>query len=77
MEYGSGQLEMHEDACPPSARVLIVDDVLATGGTANAACELVESVGASVAGCAFLIAIQALSGSTRLRLRQLRVLLYC
>ena len=45
LEYGSGRLEMHEDACPAGSRVLIIDDVLATGGTARAACELVEGVG--------------------------------
>jgi adenine phosphoribosyltransferase len=75
LEYGSGQLEVHEDACPPSARVLVVDDVLATGGTANAACALVESIGGSVVGCGFFLAIAALGGLRRLEGRRVEVLL--
>ncbi len=75
LEYGSGQLEMHEDACPASARVLIVDDVLATGGTASAACELVEAVGGNVIGCGFFLEIEALRGSERLGGRRFEVLL--
>jgi adenine phosphoribosyltransferase len=75
LEYGSGQLEMHEDACPASARVLVVDDVLATGGTAGAACELVEAVGGQVAGCSFLLRIRALNGQERIGGRRVEVLL--
>jgi len=75
LEYGSGQLEMHEDACPKDARVLIVDDVLATGGTAHAACGLVEAVGGEVVGCAFFLGITALRGEDKLEGRQFRVLL--
>jgi len=74
LEYGSGQLEMHEDACPAGARVLIVDDVLATGGTSQAACELVEAVGGEVVGCGFFLEIEALHGRSRLPGRQLEVL---
>ena len=66
LEYGSGRLEMHEDACPVGARVLVVDDVLATGGTARAACELVEGVEGRVVGCGFFLAIEALEGAQRL-----------
>jgi adenine phosphoribosyltransferase len=66
LEYGTGQLEMHEDACPAAARVLVVDDVLATGGTASAACELVEAVGGQVVGCAFFLGIAALEGAGKL-----------
>jgi adenine phosphoribosyltransferase len=66
LEYGSGTLEMHADACPEAARVLIVDDVLATGGTAEAACALVESVGGSLVGCHFLLSIAALAGASRI-----------
>jgi adenine phosphoribosyltransferase len=75
LEYGTGQLEMHVDACTPSSRVLLVDDVLATGGTASAACALIESVGSEVAGCAFLLTIAALAGASRLPSHQLRSLL--
>ena len=66
MEYGTDSLEMHADACGPGQRVLLVDDVLATGGTAAAACRLIERAGASVAGAAFLIELDGLNGSQRL-----------
>ncbi len=66
LEYGTNRLEIHADACPAPARVLLVDDVLATGGTAITACELIEQVGGTVAGCAFLLAIDALRGASRL-----------
>ena len=75
LEYGSGRLEVHQDACPSAARVLVVDDVLATGGTAKAACELIEGVGGVVVGCAFLLGIGALNGATRLRGRRVELLL--
>ena len=74
LEYGSGRLEMHEDACPASSRVLIVDDVLATGGTARAACELVEGVGGTVVGCGFLLVLEALAGERLLEGRRWEVL---
>ena len=72
LEYGSGQLELHED--PEGARVLIVDDVLATGGTSRAACELVEAVGGQVVGCEFFLGIRALKGAGKLEGRQIAVL---
>src|SRR5262249_10581937 len=75
LEYGTDALEMHLDACPPPARVLIVDDVLATGGTAAAACQLVEQCGASVVGCSFLIALDFLSGEKKLDGRRVEALL--
>lgn len=62
LEYGSDALEMHVDACGPGARVLIVDDVLATGGTAAATARLVERSGAQVIGCAFLLELSFLRG---------------
>ena len=62
LEYGSAGLEVHRDALAPGDRVLIVDDVLATGGTAAAAGRLVERCGATVAGYAFLAEIAALEG---------------
>ncbi|MGA8987313.1 adenine phosphoribosyltransferase [Aeromicrobium sp.] len=66
LEYGSAVLEMHVDALPPGARVLVVDDVLATGGTMLAAADLVLQAGATVAGNLVLIELLALGGSDRL-----------
>lgn len=66
LEYGADALEAHTDACGPDARVLIVDDVLATGGTAAAAERLLESLGATVVGSAFLLVIDGLDGTRRL-----------
>jgi adenine phosphoribosyltransferase len=66
LEYGSGCLELHRDAVPAGARVLVLDDVLATGGTAAAACGLVEEAGGTVVGCAFLLEIEVLRGMRNL-----------
>lgn len=66
LEYGQETLEVHSDALSPGDRVLIVDDVLATGGTAQAACNLVERSGATVAGLAFIIELEFLKGSQKL-----------
>ena len=66
LEYGSETIEMHADALEINDRVLIVDDVLATGGTAAAACALVERAGAQVAGLAFLIELTALNGAEKI-----------
>ena len=66
LEYGTETLELHVDAFSPGDRVLIVDDVLATGGTAKAACNLVEQAGGKVAGLAFVIELAFLKGSARL-----------
>jgi adenine phosphoribosyltransferase len=65
LEYGTDSLEMHSDAIAPGSRVLIVDDVLATGGTAMAAARLVRNAGATVAGYSFLIELPSL-GARRL-----------
>jgi adenine phosphoribosyltransferase len=75
LEYGIDALEVHVDACAGRGRVLIVDDVLATGGTAAAACTLIESVGGTVAGCSFLIALGFLGGAERLGGRRLESVL--
>lgn len=75
LEYGTDRLEMHIDACPPPSRVLLVDDVLATGGTAAAACKLVEQVGGTVLGCSFLLTIGELGGAERLEGRRVESLL--
>jgi adenine phosphoribosyltransferase len=72
LEYGTDRLEMHVDACTAGSRVLLVDDVLATGGTAAAACELIEGTGATVSGCSFLLSLVALRGSQRLSGRDVR-----
>jgi adenine phosphoribosyltransferase len=74
LEYGVDRLEIHEDACPQGSRVLVIDDVLATGGTAAAACALIEAVGATVVGCQFLLAIRSLQGRQRIAERTVRVL---
>ena len=66
LEYGTDTLEMHEDAITPDDVVLIVDDVLATGGTASAKAELVRSTGAVVAGFAFLMELDFLHGREKL-----------
>jgi adenine phosphoribosyltransferase len=66
LEYGSETLEIHADAFEPGDRVLVVDDVLATGGTARAACSLVEKAGATVAGLAFIIELEFLDGAAQL-----------
>ena len=66
LEYGVDTLEMHADAVRGGARVLVHDDLLATGGTAGALCELVERADGVVAGCAFVIELAFLSGRERL-----------
>ena len=66
LEYGRDRLQMHRGVLTPGARVLIVDDVLATGGTAAACMRLIEAGGGEVAGAAFLIEIQPLGGRERL-----------
>jgi len=74
LEYGTDVLEVHADAFPAGARVLVHDDLLATGGTASALCELVERAGAEVAGCSFLIELAFLGGRGRLAGRQVESL---
>jgi len=66
LEYGAGQLELHSDALSRGARVLVHDDLLATGGTARALCELVEQLGGEVVGAGFLIELAFLAGRERL-----------
>jgi len=66
LEYGTDRLAMHIDACAPGARVLIVDDLLATGGTALAAARLVERAGGVVAGARFIIDLSDLGGRAKL-----------
>ena len=66
LEYGTDRLEVHADACSGAARVLIVDDVLATGGTARATCDLMARIGADVVGLSFLVELEFLQGRQRL-----------
>ena len=66
LEYGTDKIEIHQDACPQGANVLVVDDLLATGGTAEAACKLVKKAGANLVGTAFLIELTALKGREKL-----------
>jgi adenine phosphoribosyltransferase len=67
LEYGEDRLEIHKDALGMGTRVLMVDDLLATGGTMEAACRLVERIGCEVAGCAFVVELADLHGRDRLQ----------
>ncbi len=75
LEYGSDQLEIHTDALSRGARVLVHDDLLATGGTAATLCELVEGLGGEVVGCGFLVELAFLAGRARLAPREVHSLL--
>ena len=76
LEYGTDALEMHHDAVGPGDRVLVVDDVLASGGTANAAAQLVGATGAAVVGFTFLIELDFLKGRQQLQGRRAEALLH-
>lgn len=67
LEYGSNVLEIHKDSIKPGQRILIVDDLLATGGTIKATIDLVEELGGTVAGCAFIIELADLNGKENLK----------
>jgi adenine phosphoribosyltransferase len=75
LEYGVDALEVHADAIPRGSRVLVHDDLLATGGTASALCALVERAGGVVAGCAFVIELAFLAGRKRLEGYEVRSLI--
>jgi adenine phosphoribosyltransferase len=66
LEYGTDTLEVHEDAVPVGAKILLVDDLLATGGTMGAACHLIEQVGGEIVGITFLIELSDLGGRAKL-----------
>ena len=66
LEYGTDRLEIHSDALEPGRRILLLDDVLATGGTMRACCDLVEHAGAEVVACAFVIELLFLQGRRKL-----------
>ena len=67
LEYGTDEIEVHRDAVAPGERVLLIDDLIATGGTAVAALELLRSIGAHVVAAAFVIDLPDLGGAARLR----------
>ena len=77
LEYGSDRLEVHTDALSAASRVILVDDVLATGGTAAAACELIESLGATIVGCSFLLRLGFLAGVQRLKPHRVTTAFVC
>lgn len=74
LEYGLDALEVHRDALADGNRVLVVDDVLATGGTAAAACRVIEQLGATVVGCTFLLSLSFLPGASALTGRRVECL---
>ena len=74
LEYGTDSIEAHADAFPKGCKVLLVDDVLATGGTAAAAVQLIEAIGGTLAGTAFLIELGFLNGRTKLPGRKIHSL---
>lgn len=77
LEYGEAVMEIHDDALQPGERVLVVDDLLATGGTAEAGVKLIERLGASVMGCAFIIDLPDLGGRKKLEGMGLDVQVLC
>jgi adenine phosphoribosyltransferase len=77
LEYGTDRIEMHVDAVSPGERVLLVDDLLATGGTAGAACRLIESMGGSIVECCFVIDLPDLGGRKRLEKHGQKVFTLC
>jgi len=66
LEYGEAIVEIHDDAIAPGERILVVDDLLATGGTAEAGIRLIERLGGEIVGCAFIVDLPDLGGRTRL-----------
>lgn len=67
LEYGSDCIEMHTDAIVTGERVLVVDDLLATGGTSMATCQLIERLGGRIIGCAFVVSLPDLKGAERIK----------
>jgi adenine phosphoribosyltransferase len=77
LEYGTDTLEIHQDAIEPGAKVLMVDDVLATGGTMRACCNLIEELGGVVSGCSFLVELEFLHGRQKLSNYQVHSVIQC
>jgi len=76
LEYGSAALEVHIDAVDKSDKVLLIDDLLATGGTAKASCELIEKLGAQIVACAFVVELDFLAGRELLKDYEVHTLLH-
>ena len=77
LEYGEAVMELHDDALQPGEKVLLVDDLLATGGTAEAGIKLIERLGAQVVGCAFVVDLPELGGRKRLEAMGMDVYALC
>ena len=77
LEYGTDRVEMHVDAVSQGERVLLVDDLIATGGTAGAACKLIESMGGKIVECCFIIDLPDLGGRARLEKQGHKVFALC
>jgi adenine phosphoribosyltransferase len=77
LEYGTDRVEMHVDAVSQGERVLLVDDLIATGGTAGAACKLIESMGGKIVECCFVIDLPDLGGRARLEKQGHKVFALC
>ncbi len=77
LEYGTATVEVHRDALPAGARVLLVDDLLATGGTARAGISLLERLGAEVVGCAFVVDLPDLGGRRALEAMEMQIHTLC
>ena len=77
LEYGEAVVEVHDDAMQPGEKVLLVDDLLATGGTAEAGIKLIERLGAQVIGCAFVVDLPALGGRKKLEAMGMEVHALC
>lgn len=67
LEYGTAEIEIHTDSIKPGQKVVIIDDLLATGGTVEAAIKLIEKLGGEVVGCVFLVELKGLNGRDRLK----------
>lgn len=76
LEYGSAELEVHIDAVDKNDKVLLIDDLLATGGTAKASCELIEKLGASIVACAFVVELDFLAGRELLKDYEVHTLIH-
>ena len=77
LEYGADRIEIHSDAVQPGERILLVDDLLATGGTAEAACKLIKKLGGVVVECAFLVDLPEVGGRARLTEQGHKVFALC
>lgn len=77
LEYGEAVVEIHDDAIQPGERILVVDDLLATGGTAEAGIKLIERLGGKIIGCSFIIDLPALGGRKRLEAMGMEVETLC